>query len=374
MMNRSLLQNSVILSSRWVRLWFYLVGVAVLSIGLAKSTYTLLMYGAVLLLVGGIIQAVGGVLHRLQPKADNYAASVHRAMVERFFVEADDTQTVVRSIPELISRTSFNRPNKLRPLREAYQSMTVVVVFVAIASALHQIFNPNAVYGFATLLLIVYATDRWFGLRSYMYFQTQKHTPEQDTQHVEVLVKRFSKQLELDEEPEIVYSKNEEFIAGATNPTFRPAQLYISTALLEKQTHIQRGILSHEMAHIKLDETKLFTHKHIQGLIPLAILLFGTLPFSIPSVVGLTVVTFVLVVGVAMKRHTEEFEADDLASGLTDIEFIVLAILEFTNYNPFVESLPEPFDTLTSFVSTHPPTSERIQRLVEKSGQSFNSE
>lgn len=374
MMNRSLLQSSTLLTTRWVRLWFYIVGAAILIGGISESVSSLLVYGAILLLAGGIIQGIGSVLERMKPASDNYAASVHRAMIERFFVQTEATRDVTKSIPEAISRTSFYRPSKTRPLQEAYQSLTIVIVLVSAATVLYYSFSADAVYALSTVLFVVYVTDRWFGLRSYLYFKTQNYSPEENTDYLEAIVDLFSEELELKESPEIIYSDNDDFIAGATNPSFRSAQLYISTSLLDKQRHIQTGLVSHEMAHIKSDETKLYTHKHIQYLIPLSILVFGAVPLSILSVVGLASGLLVIMVGVAVKRHREEFEADSIASELTQVENIVLAILEFTNYNPFVESLPKPFAVLTTFVSTHPPTSERLQQLVRKYGQSFNSE
>ena len=97
----------------------------------------LLLFSSMFLLSGIVIQMVDRVFGLQVSVVDEFAAHIHRSSVEQFVVENDSTNSVVQSVPEMVSRVSFVRPDDLKPLKDAYKSIAMVVFVVGFSVGLY---------------------------------------------------------------------------------------------------------------------------------------------------------------------------------------------------------------------------------------------
>lgn len=351
------------ITSNWARYWFLLIGVTLALYGYFASAQTTLLVGILCATISILMTVLVRVLTVFESPVDNYAATIHRSIVESYFSQSSDTQ--LRDItPEFISRTTFARPDRYASLRAFYHMLTFGVVLICITVLAHFFVGQVGVLLFSLIVAIIYTTDITFGIRSRAYFAAQDKLEKPVSLHTETMTQLFANRLDIDP-PEILYVDSEILIAGAINPIFGPSQLYLSQNVLEKQQHIQTGIIAHELAHMYADEGgKYFSHRYFQLLIPIAISAYSLTELSIVSTLMLAVVLFGIEMLISVQQHREEHNADMIAKSLTKTEFVILAILELTPYNPFVEESDGWRGLLSKISNTHPPSGERINRLV----------
>lgn len=351
----------------WARYWLATIGVTSTLYGHIQSVQLFFLIGVALVALAVGCNGFSRIAKQFEGKTDDYAATIHRSMVEQYFIKSTNETKLADITPEFVTRTTFARPNQYAGLHAFYQTTTYIVLISCIAIGLKLITGSIGVVLFALALAGIYVTDIVFGLRSVSYFAVQDRIENPNTTHPETITEMLSSRLDI-RMPDIHYIDSETLIAGAINPIFSRPQLYLSQNVLNKQQHIQTGIIAHELAHMYADEgQRTFSHRYIQLLMPTVLVLFAYIELTAISVIGLWIVFTLLAMTIAAQRHREEFFADELATSLTKTEFIILAILELTPHNPFVDELPTSFEVLSKISNTHPPSSTRIQRLVNQS-------
>lgn len=363
------LSDTIYISIRWIRVWLYIVGFGCLLVGVFQRPQRIfLIGGSSLIALSLVLYGVLIGLKSYRPRRDDYAASIHRAGIEQFFTNEVTGSKLNSSLAEIVRRTTFTRPNSIQPINEFGKMLTVVVFLATVGVFGKLLVSPVLLYVLACGFTLVYLSDSWFALRSRLYFHRRKTIDKDDldTAHLEHMVDVFADQLGI-QSPEIIYTESERLLAGETNGYFVRPQLYVSTQLLEQQNHIQTGILAHELAHMYLDETADWSYRYFQFLIPVLFVGFAVLPISAASIGGFVCGLAIVSVFISRQRHQEEFDADSVAAKLTQTEFVLLAILEFSNYNPFLDELSVVPKVITRLSSTHPRVSERITRLTNLS-------
>lgn len=355
--------KTVEITSNWARYWFLLIGVTLSLYGYFAPEKTALLVGILCATTSILMTVLVKVLTVFDSPIDNYAATIHRSIVESYFSQSSDTQ--LRDItPEFIARTTFARPDQYSSLRAFYHMITFGVVLLCITLLSKFFVGQGGVVLLSLIIAIIYTTDITFGIRSRAYFSAQDKLESPESVHIETITPLFAKRLDI-EAPEIVYVDSETLIAGAINPIFGPSQLYISQNVLEKQQHIQTGIIAHELAHMYADEGgRYFSHRYLQLLIPIVLSVYSFTEISVVSTLALAVSVFAVSMLISAQQHREEYTADMIAKSVTKTEFIILAILELTPYNPFVDAFDGWRGVLSKISNTHPPSGKRINRLV----------
>lgn len=140
------------------------------------------------------------------------------------------------------------------------------------------------------------------------------------------------------------------------------------------------GVLAHEIAHIRNGDLKVFALTEVARrfadqmaslawilmLIQLPLLLTGTVPINPLFLVLLPLTPLAMVWLQRALMREREYAADLGAAALTgDPVGLALALRRLDAPNRWWRSaLPIPADAVPSWVSTHPPTEERVRRLA----------
>lgn len=371
-MNARMKFSAVRLVVAWVRVWLLISGFILIVVGLETAS-DFLKYGGVCLLFGLLLQLVSNVILPLfQPNTDGYAATVHQAGIQQFFQSIENPRTkTTQTLPEIIDRTSFNRRSEFEPVVRVYQLLTIAFVLTAASVALFFMHGAFPVYLFAIGLVIVYLLDGLFELRSKLFFFTQRVDIDSETEReVNQLVSDLAKEAGV-QKPTVSFSNNPSFIAGAINPLLLRPTVYVSESIVDAPPHILEGILAHEVGHLRLDEEQYRMDKVIHAVTPVVLVLFASVGLTVWSAVACFIGLSVSMMVTRNYRIQNEYLADDIASELTEPEYVILGLVEFTEQNPFIGE-PLPFgEELTEISDSHPPLHRRIERLAS-SNQTFN--
>lgn len=211
-----------------------------------------------------------------------------------------------------------------------------------------------------------------------------------ETPRLHAVVEALAKRAELPGTPALFYFPGQVMNAFAVG-TRQNASIAISDALLRNlDLREVSAVLAHELSHVKFNDTRVMGFAQISSRVTNVLSMIGQLflVLSLPMVLaGGSPVNFVAVLmlvfaptmslflQMALSR-TREYHADLGAARMTkDPEALASALSKMDRYNrnfmrrflwPGYHRVPE-----AVMLRTHPPTKERIRRLLEIQGYSF---